>query len=133
MWRGLDQAFDIAEPAVQRVRPPDLQTTGVLNEAGKRVVDQILMGENEFCWMLAKDSPLLTLPRHKPSLKRKICWSIPTEWNAADHENIFAAISSGIIIARTSSIWDDKAYKVLRRNLGEWRIIEGDCSRHRRD
>ena len=77
-----------------------------------------MRGEYEFCWVLSNDGHQLMLPKHKPSSKRRMCWSIPAEWNVIECENVFAAISSGIMIARTSTMWDDQAYKVLRRELG---------------
>ena len=41
----------------------DLQTTRALTEAEKQVVNQILKGEDEFCWVLANDGHQLTLPK----------------------------------------------------------------------
>jgi hypothetical protein len=59
----VDRGFDTAEPAVWDAKPLDLQTTRALTEAEKQVVNQILKGEDEFCWVLANDGHQLTLPK----------------------------------------------------------------------
>jgi hypothetical protein len=119
----IGREFNTAEDPVRSV-PWAYKLVGDPDDAKKGAMDEIMMGEHEFCWILAKDGHQLRLPKHEPSSKRKMCWSVPAEWNEIELGDALTAIKCGIMVPRIISRWDYEAYLLLRSDLGKQMLVK---------